>query len=468
MLAAFSLFSFQTVFAGASHNVSGWAWSENTAFISFNSSNCDEDNNGIWDGVSGCPSAAVPFADYGVDINETTGVISGYAWSEHLGWISFESQDVANCPTPDPISGCQATVDMTCAGGKCVVSGWARVVSTCKDDLWDGTHCTGPGAGNTAGGWSGWIHLKGNTYETYIDPSTGDFYGWGYSDMVLGWMSFNNNNTGGPKDYKVNTDAPFDPNPIMTCWDCQNQKNGADGCTSDPWLVYQYSAICPNCSFSVVNDSTGNINCTYWEISGASGSASFKGTGVAGERINLSVFGNVAPGDYNLKMTVSNVDSGNCQIGKSKSISRPVTIKKEIIADFQCSLDDPATSTFSGWKNCTSAADKDSFEKKIVIGSPVYLKDISSPSADATLNKHWDFDIKNPDSNFEQTDEITSFVAGKTNKISLVVEDSANHNCTRAITFGARTLPQWLEIGYIMEHIFSSLSKIVAEVQNLR
>lgn len=73
---SYLFFSFQNskvVEAGIDDNVSGYAWSENIGWISFNSTSS---GGGI---------------DYGVDVDISTGDFSGYAWSENIGWISFES-----------------------------------------------------------------------------------------------------------------------------------------------------------------------------------------------------------------------------------------------------------------------------------------------------------------------------------------------------------------------------------------
>jgi len=108
--------------AGAEHNVSGYAWSENIGWISFNN-------------TSGGGSA-----NYGVNI-EPDSVFSGYAWSEHIGWISFNESDLTGCP----VAPCRAWVDISCLDGQCPIYGWARAL-----------------AGGTieAGGWDGWIRLR--------------------------------------------------------------------------------------------------------------------------------------------------------------------------------------------------------------------------------------------------------------------------------------------------------------------
>jgi len=107
--------------ADSDDNVSGFAWSENIGWIS---ANCTD--------TSICGTS-----DYGVNI-AGDGTLSGYAWSEHIGWITFNEDDVAGCPSGP----CKASVDLSCPAGHCAVSGWARVLAVDGD-------------------WSGWIKLGG-------------------------------------------------------------------------------------------------------------------------------------------------------------------------------------------------------------------------------------------------------------------------------------------------------------------
>ena len=79
------------------------------------------------------PEAPAPY-DFGVDISAANGLFSGYAWSENIGWISFNSSDLVGCPSGT----CQASVNLTTGQ----VSGWARALSY-------------------GGGWDGWIKLSG-------------------------------------------------------------------------------------------------------------------------------------------------------------------------------------------------------------------------------------------------------------------------------------------------------------------
>ena len=155
--------------------VFGFAWSENIGWISFNSAS---------DGSS---------VDYGVKIDTSTGNLSGYAWSENIGWISFNRSDTGSPPLNDPCPGdtCIAKVDdpgnLKIANVK--IKGWARALAAC-----DSIPCTSSGPCSNCGGWDGWIRFDHDqSNKVYIDPS-GDFHGWTWSDKVIGWVSFNSRN----------------------------------------------------------------------------------------------------------------------------------------------------------------------------------------------------------------------------------------------------------------------------------
>jgi len=168
----------EIVKAGSTDNVFGWAWSENIGWISFNSTNT---------------GAAV---NYGVSINPSTGLFSGYAWAgggemggnatATIGWISFNSSDLTGCPLPP----CEARLDLTAGGTYCGkqydVCGWARALV----------------ATSSPGDWDGWIRLKGTAtdgtpYGISLNPATKEFEGLaaGWDDStstaVIGWISFN-------------------------------------------------------------------------------------------------------------------------------------------------------------------------------------------------------------------------------------------------------------------------------------
>ncbi|MBI4779525.1 hypothetical protein HY797_03695, partial [Candidatus Falkowbacteria bacterium] len=95
----------KTISASASNNVSGWAWSSNIGWISFN---CTND------------SPACVNSNYGVDIDLTTGNFSGYAWSSSVGWIDFSPVG----PYPEaPLN--SAHYDSSTGN----ITGWAKILS---------------------------------------------------------------------------------------------------------------------------------------------------------------------------------------------------------------------------------------------------------------------------------------------------------------------------------------------------
>lgn len=152
LLLGFFYFNFN-VQAGTEHNLTGWAWSENVGWISFNSTNQGGGANYGLNVASGCISDCA---------------ISGYAWSEHIGWISFNSGDVAGCPS----SPCAPVLNRL--SGE--VSGWAKALAA------------------SGSGWDGWIHLNGSNYGVTVSACVWD--GWAWSSDVVGWVHFKGSNYG--------------------------------------------------------------------------------------------------------------------------------------------------------------------------------------------------------------------------------------------------------------------------------
>ncbi len=409
------VFSAHQVSAGSSHNVRGWAWSENIGWVSFNSAD----------------SGAGGGADYGVNIDQVAWTMSGHAWSEHIGWISFNVSDTAGC---DGCSGsaCQAKVSPTAGGGgRHEVSGWAKVLAN-------------------GGGWDGCVSLRGANYGVSIDPATGDFYGWAWSDMVLGWLSFNGADAGAGGPYKVFTTASFGPIAKMECGGSSCSYGVCDNSPITTWIAYPPTQQCPICIYSVEDISEGNVACAYWQLSGPA-SYSYLASG-AGQTINLGAFANkIVPGNYTLSLTVSDTVSSNCAAGNSSTATRAITIKKGIDADFKCTFDNPYDEEgeyieSTNWQDCTSAAGKADFTKRIAKGGVLYVKDVSSCSeeASAIVNYNWKFTIDGVVAT--ANGEIEDLIIGKDNKIELKLFDNAGRENCMDISFRARSLPKWEEV----------------------
>jgi hypothetical protein len=187
--------------AVSTDNLSGFAWSENIGWISFNSSNC---SNGV---PTGCPAGTPP--SYGVTIDPNTGLLSGYAFSENIGWITFNSSQLGGCPSGT----CNAKVATTTSTA--YLTGWARA-------------CAGTSLGDCSAtttrsdGWDGWIKLYstspayGVTIDTALTPNK--LKGWAWGSDVVGWVSFSSTNcnngvptgcpSGTPPTYGVTYNGP--------------------------------------------------------------------------------------------------------------------------------------------------------------------------------------------------------------------------------------------------------------------
>ena len=412
-------------FAGAGHNVGGFAWSENIGWVSF--------NNKAVDGIAGGGGT-----DYGVNI-ASDGKMSGYAWSEYIGWISFNAADVAGC---GGCSGdtCQAKVSgIPNASGQHEISGWVKVLAN-------------------GGGWDGCVSLRGSNYGVSIDPATGDFHGWAWSDMVLGWLSFNSVDPGaGGGPYKVHTSAKFGPIAKMECGGsgdvtdvgdcaygvCDNNAGGT-------WIAYSPTQECPICIYPVKDVSEGNVACAYWTLSGP---ANYEYQASApGQTINLSAFANkIVPGDYTLSLRVSDETSSGCVSGNTDTATRAIAIKQGIVPDFICAMGDPVYDEETNpnpapWQDCTSSAGKADFAKRIVKGGKIYVKDTSLYSEDASEITDWNWRITVDGVESTDNAEMVNFTAGKNNKIELLVFDNGGRRNCKEVDFTARSLPKWEEV----------------------
>lgn len=194
------------VYAGAAQSARGFAWGGNDGnglgWISFNDTDlkatCDADNNNFTDVACGGDNVSTPWRTYGVNVPSGNGVLSGYAWSEHYGWISFNDGSVGGS---DDLNGCPSGSCSAERSGNNII-GWARILSI-------------PAAGVNGGGFSGWISLSGtsqsgDSYGAKVSgASLDELSGYAYSED-FGWISFNSTNpgSGGGAAYKVTVAIP--------------------------------------------------------------------------------------------------------------------------------------------------------------------------------------------------------------------------------------------------------------------
>lgn len=227
----------RSVSAGSGDNVFGFAWGGNEVadtngaavpnngvldgdesglgWISFNDTDtkpfCDADSNNFIDVACGGNNTTTVWRNYGVSI-PASGDLSGYAWSEHYGWISFNGADLAGCAP--------ALSQATRTGSS--ITGGARILSI----------KTAMTTGN-AGGFDGCISLSGvatdgSPYGVAVAGTNLSGYAWS-SD--LGWIDMSGASVGGATCGGQVTDARdgtvYDTVQIGTqCWMRENMNIG--------------------------------------------------------------------------------------------------------------------------------------------------------------------------------------------------------------------------------------------------
>ena len=154
------IFKYNFASAGAGESVRGFAWGGTESLGGYQGFGWISLNN-ITDGAS---------VNYVVNVPASDGNLSGYAWSEHYGWISFNGADLAGCAP--------ALTQAKVTGS--TVTGGARVIAT-RD-----------AAGNS-GGFDGCISLSGSNYGvTAVNSGSGYKLLQGYVwSSDLGWIDFN-------------------------------------------------------------------------------------------------------------------------------------------------------------------------------------------------------------------------------------------------------------------------------------
>ncbi len=190
LLSAGFFIGVKAIHAGVGQSGYGWLWggsdtgtvkdvtvdprnyvASGPGWISLNSSDCDTDTNGFVDVVCNGNNTTTTAIDYGVDVPLTDGVLSGYAWSDRFGWLSFNAADVAGCPS--------GICNARRAGN--TIQGWARILSL-----------------NSTGDWKGFVALDqassggSVSYNSVNLPSViinadNTLSGYIYSDEV-GWV----------------------------------------------------------------------------------------------------------------------------------------------------------------------------------------------------------------------------------------------------------------------------------------
>ncbi|MFA5249702.1 MAG: hypothetical protein WC397_04185 [Candidatus Paceibacterota bacterium] len=437
--------------AAAKRDVAGWAWSDTIGSISFSSTNCDANEDGLID-VAACGNVGNSITPYKVTVDDSSGALAGYAWSDTIGVISFNGAETGtppdsyNCGT-----GCVAKVDATNK-----VIGWARALSACKDNYWNGSACTNSGAGDRAGGWDGWIKMSSTSYSVTLGPAVGgirEFLGfaWGGATSgasVINSISFNSKNCDTDSDgfsnggtncptsgtamssYRV-IDTGTANNPPVASFSCDpSMCNLVD---SNPCKCYndnQSLLVLRNSSTDPQGDS--DITKSEWTIGGVAYSA-----------CNATMKGDcplpklLAPGTYSVGLTVT--DAGS----KTSSTSNNVTFIQGPAAGFSCSLDG------TNWYDCEDVANI-----KPDQGAAVYLKDdLSAPyehsvaSQGASITgRTWSYNGVTTGISGQGTSDATTTLSVLPAVVQLQITDNNGRTAVQSHNIAVIPLPKWKEL----------------------
>jgi len=264
--------------AGSGDNVTGYAWSESIGWISFN---CSDDNS--------CGTV-----DYGVNINPSTGNISGYAWSSNIGWISFNRK---TCNGGERV-GRHCEINNDCVGGY-----------QCRDDApgTTGAPPTDPflssadvianynSSTEEVTGWAkilalgddGWISFNTDGVPDYgvsIDSSTSEFSGWAWNGsdtdgVGIGWISFNCLDTSSCAiiDYKVIADINTLPAAINLSAPNWEYEDACNLYARQAFLRWEFSdpdVGAEQSAYQVILNDNNNINNPLIDIGKTVGDAS--------------------------------------------------------------------------------------------------------------------------------------------------------------------------------------------------
>jgi len=187
ILVGFFVFKSNTRATGNTEYLSGYAWSDTIGWISF--SNCTDPSTST--GCTGIPYQVT------YDDSNNPADLDGYAWSSNVGWIHFVGTFPSNASLPDLPPG--STNAATAQGSKITqvlapnpldsrisLTGWARATSPTPGG--DGS-CPSFDQ-NPDGCWDGWISLSGNNYGVQFlfsgdsdTTSSSTHFAWG-SDVL--------------------------------------------------------------------------------------------------------------------------------------------------------------------------------------------------------------------------------------------------------------------------------------------
>ncbi|MEK7452703.1 MAG: PKD domain-containing protein [Patescibacteria group bacterium] len=185
---SFPLFSKAVIIGGVEYNnLRGWAWSDNIGWVSFSCHGSEAAALGIPGEVVNCANswgAHIVMQSESSALNIPAKMVLGHAWSDDVGWISFDKSETGNPPTTgnsafDSQFSTSSYLAKFDANSDRII-GWARVLSACTS-----VPCTSL----IDLGFDGWIQFPdiSSGLTLYID-GTWDGFVWGGD--VVGWIDF--------------------------------------------------------------------------------------------------------------------------------------------------------------------------------------------------------------------------------------------------------------------------------------
>lgn len=365
--------------AGDEHNTSGYAWSENIGWMSFNSTT----GGG---------------ANYGVNIDSISGDLSGYAWSENIGWVSFNRSDTGN-PPEAPFNGDSGAIAKYNSDNN-EVTGWMKVLAS-------------------GDGWDGWVKF----YNITLDIN-GDWHGWAWSSEVIGWVSFNGTEGGG--SYKVTSSDVVNQSPIASDLDVSVGNTATYcGATAAHYFSWAYSdADGHNESrfqFQIDNDSDFSsltIDRDYSGLSNPSPTTNNQTVAVVS-----SPNSDQLTYDTTYYWRVMVFDEKGANSGWVEGLSFTTEEHQYPSIDFNWSPQEPSEeedALFTDQSTVYGGAGKSSWS--------------------------WSFEDGNPNSSAEQSPTI-QFVSSGGKEVVLEVTDSDDFTCSESRVVDVQwTLPDWKEV----------------------
>ncbi len=224
------------------YNLSGYAWSPNIGYISFNSRNCDTNLDCLIDNPQ-CGTVGTSIPTYGVRLpyesDPNYPYLEGYAWAgggedadgnqlPTIGWIRFDPPDPTppwslpiTVPHPEPPGFMAFNNSDPSFYQSSQIQGFIRACIAAPNssiDCGGGVDAAPESGGSNPSSWAGWILMSGYWLDETLDLPNGEMedfwvrkyttlselYGWAWGgggtqatndgSGVIGWISFNHRN----------------------------------------------------------------------------------------------------------------------------------------------------------------------------------------------------------------------------------------------------------------------------------